>query len=75
MDIFKQVMDERGQPLMKKYGASTTWIGKLIYRLDSRRNGGCSILAVGIKRNVLRNMTDLIEYYSRLKAVYGGEEV
>ena len=36
--------------IMAKYGASTTWIGKLTYRLDSRRNGGCPILAVGIKR-------------------------
>lgn len=33
-----------------KYGASTTWIGKLLYRLDSRRNGGCPILAVGIRK-------------------------
>lgn len=36
--------------IMPKYGASTTWIGKLLYRLDSRRNGGCPILAVGIKK-------------------------
>lgn len=34
-----------------KYGASTTWIGKLEYRLKSRRNGGCPILAVGIKKS------------------------
>lgn len=34
-----------------KYGASTTWMGKLKYRLDSRRNGGCPILAVGIKKS------------------------
>lgn len=33
-----------------KYGASTTWMGKLEYRLKSRRNGGCPILAVGIKK-------------------------
>ena len=26
-----------------KYGASTTWMGKLDYRLKSRRNGGCPI--------------------------------
>lgn len=32
-----------------KYGASTTWMGKLLPRLDSRRHGGCPILAVGIK--------------------------
>ena len=40
----------RGAGIMAKYGASTTWIGKLLYRLDSRRNGGCPILAVGIKK-------------------------
>lgn len=33
---------------MKKYGASTTWMGKLKSRLDSRRAGGCPILAIGI---------------------------
>lgn len=49
-DIFRIVLDEEGKPLMKKYGASTTWIGKLLYRLKSRRNGGCPILAVGIKK-------------------------
>ena len=53
-DIFRQVNDEKGQPLMKKYGASTTWIGKLIYRLDSRRNGGCPILAVGIGKECVQ---------------------
>ena len=47
-DIFKTTSDENGVPLMRKYGASTTWMGKLRYRLDSRRNGGCPILAVGI---------------------------
>ena len=49
-EIFKSLLDSSGAPLMRKYGASTTWIGKLIYRLDSRRNGGCPILAVGIKK-------------------------
>ena len=43
-DIFKD-MD-----LMPKYGASTTWMGKLLYRLDSRRNGGCPVLAIGIRK-------------------------
>lgn len=46
-DVFKQ-MD-----IISKYGASTTWIGKLTYRLDSRRNGGCPILAVGIKKSCI----------------------
>ncbi len=32
----------------EKYGASTTWWGKLVYRLNAGRNGGCPVLAVGI---------------------------
>lgn len=49
-DVFKQETDEKGRLLITKYGASTTWIGKLIYRLNSRRHGGCPILAVGIRK-------------------------
>lgn len=52
-DVFKVVADENGLPLMRKYGASTTWMGKLLYRLESRRNGGCPILAVGIKKECI----------------------
>ncbi len=39
-----------GNPRMtyEKYGASTTWMGKLIYRLNAGRNGGCPVLAIGI---------------------------
>ena len=52
-DIFKTIYDYDGKtrqwkPILRKYGASTTWMGKLTYRLDSRRNGGCPIRAVGI---------------------------
>jgi hypothetical protein len=32
----------------EKYGASTTWWGKLVYRLNAGRNGGCPVLAFGI---------------------------
>lgn len=35
--------------LMAKYGASTTWMGKLLYRLNAGRNGSCPVLAFGIK--------------------------
>ncbi|MBQ9708303.1 MAG: restriction endonuclease [Firmicutes bacterium] len=49
-EIFKKEKDANGQPLMRKYGASTTWMGKLLPRLDSRRNGGCPILAIGIRK-------------------------
>jgi CRISPR-associated protein Csd2 len=31
-----------------KYGASTTWMGKLLYRLNAGRNGGCPVLVFGI---------------------------
>ncbi|MDR2089757.1 MAG: hypothetical protein LBP73_10435 [Clostridiales Family XIII bacterium] len=33
---------------MKKYGASTTWPGKLLPRIQARRHGGCPIFVVGI---------------------------
>ena len=44
------ILDNDGKPIIRKYGASTTWMGKLLYRLNSRRNGGCPILAIGIKK-------------------------
>ena len=50
-DLFKVLFDNQGKSLISKYGASTTWLGKLEYRLKSRRNGGCPILAVGIRRS------------------------
>lgn len=53
-DIFKNTFDENGDSLMKKYGASTTWMGKLLTRLDSRRNGGCPILAIGIRKGCIQ---------------------
>lgn len=52
-DVFRQVKDDKGKLLINKYGASTTWMGKLIYRLDSRRNGGCPILAIGIRKECI----------------------
>ena len=48
--VFREVTDRNGKPLLPKYGASTTWMGKLEYRLKSRRNGGCPILAIGIRK-------------------------
>ena len=57
-DIFRKVTDESGKSIMRKYGASTTWMNKLLYRLDSRRNGGCPILAVGIKKACVKGIFD-----------------
>ena len=41
-DVFREL------GIMQKYGASTTWIGKLLPRLDAGRNGGCPVLVFGI---------------------------
>lgn len=69
-EIFKREQDNNGQPLIRKYGASTTWMGKLIYRLDSRRNGGCPILAIGIRKECVEGYGRFNEYYTGLKEVY-----
>lgn len=45
-ESLNEVFKELG--VMAKYGASTTFMGKLTPRLDSRRHGGCPILAIGI---------------------------
>jgi hypothetical protein len=39
--------------IMKKYGASTTWMGKLLPRIRSGRHGGCPLLLVGITPTVI----------------------
>lgn len=42
--------------IMQKYGASTTWMGKLTYRMKAGRNGGCPVLALGITPNVIEDL-------------------
>jgi hypothetical protein len=39
---------EVGRSVRAKYGASTTWMGKLLYRLNAGRHGGCPVLVFGI---------------------------
>lgn len=46
--VLKKDGTEGTAEVHKKYGASTTWMGKLLYRLDAGRNGGCPVLAIGI---------------------------
>ncbi|MGA0599768.1 BglII/BstYI family type II restriction endonuclease [Caulobacter sp. KR2-114] len=43
-------VDKKGvmRQTSSKYGASTTWMGKLLYRLNAGRNGACPVLAIGI---------------------------
>ena len=73
--VFKQEKDDNGQLLIKKYGASTTWMGKLTYRLDSRRNGGCPILAVGIGKDCIEDYVRLNEYGTKFDEIYTRKEV
>ena len=40
------LFDELG--IKQKYGASTTWMGKLLPRIQARRHGGCPIFVAGI---------------------------
>ena len=49
------VNDSNGQPkpVKTKYGASTTWMGKLLYRLNAARHGGCPVLVFGIRSEVV----------------------
>lgn len=46
--VLKEDGTEGEANVYKKFGASTTWMGKLLYRLDAGRNGGCPVLAIGI---------------------------
>ncbi|WP_244888944.1 BglII/BstYI family type II restriction endonuclease [Jannaschia rubra] len=39
---------EGTEDVYRTFGASTTWIGKLLYRLDAGPNGGCPVLEIGI---------------------------
>ena len=62
-DVFRTVFDyndrtRKWEPILRKYGASTTWMGKLLPRLTSRRNGGCPILAIGIKKKCITDWTE-----------------
>lgn len=44
----------RHYKIATKYGASTTWMGKLTDRLDAMRSGGCPILAIGITPEIIQ---------------------
>lgn len=42
-----------GAEIKNKYGASTTWTGKLLPRIHARRHGGCPLLVVGLTPNTV----------------------
>ena len=53
-------VDKNGRPIMckAKYGASTTWMGKLLYRLNAGRHGGCPVLVFGIRPDVVTDWNE-----------------
>lgn len=44
-----------GKTVKAKYGASTTWMGKLLYRLNAGRHGGCPVLVFGITPKLIED--------------------
>jgi hypothetical protein len=44
--------------VLGKYGASTTWMGKLLYRLKAGRNGGCPVLIFGITKRQIEDWSE-----------------
>lgn len=52
-EAFKTIPGEDGKPIIKKYGSSTTWMGKLTPRIQARQAGGCPVLAIGIKKSCI----------------------
>lgn len=47
-ESLNKVFESLGKEIKKKYGASTTWMGKLLPRIHARRHGGCPLLVVGL---------------------------
>jgi len=54
-----RVFQSMGQTIRRKYGASTTWMGKLLYRLNAGRNGSCPVLVFGIKPECVEDWSPL----------------
>ena len=48
IDLFK----EFGDDIWNKYGMSTTWMSKLLPRINGGGGGGCPILVFGIRRSL-----------------------
>ncbi len=53
-----KVFGTLGKEISNKYGASTTWMGKLLYRIQARRHGGCPLLVVGITPKTIADWED-----------------
>lgn len=49
-DHLRSTMEQLG--IWKKYGTSTTWMGKLLPRIEGGGGGGCPILVFGITKKL-----------------------
>jgi len=49
-DELREIMESLG--IWRKYGTSTTWMNKLIPRIEGGGGGGCPILVFGIKKSL-----------------------
>lgn len=48
-DEFRAVFEALGTTIWRKYGTSTTWMSKLLPRIEGGGGGGCPILVFGIR--------------------------
>lgn len=53
-----RVFGALGNEVKQKYGASTTWMGKLLPRIHARRHGGCPLLIVGLTPDTVVDWKD-----------------
>lgn len=57
-DIASRIESKKTKSFKDKYGASTTWMGKLDYRVNAGRAGGCPILALGFREAAFTDLDD-----------------
>lgn len=53
---FKEIIGPDGRPIVKKYGASSTWMGRLVPRIEARQAGECPVLAIGIRKECIEDL-------------------
>lgn len=54
------IVEKDGKPnsVADKFGASTTWMGKLLYRLNAGRHGGCPVIVFGIRPDAIKDLDE-----------------
>lgn len=57
-EAMNRIFSYLGSDIKKKYGASTTWMGKLLPRIHARRHGGCPLLVVGLTPDTVSDWKD-----------------